>query len=253
MVTRGLISRWKLDKDYRDSWGVNHLTLTSTAPAPTRIKGKQGMNFNTGSSTTSLYIDSPVMPDGSAIPTGNVERSVTMWINFASVGTQQCLFNFSGKNNVWGKRFGVLFGTNKKIVLWQYYDSTTSNRTFENNEIHHFAFVKYAGANSVLNDLIYCDGTLLSTSSNAGASPNYGVISFENTILNISGYWEAAWQGNKSLSSQRDVRLYNVALSPFEVSQIYHEAAFTSSSNLAYKLKNQNYNGKKMLMEMMGI
>jgi hypothetical protein len=236
IISSGLVGYWSMNdgsglivRDF-DSGSLVTNGVLSGSTKPAWVSGRSGTGLFFAGIPGAGYVN---IPDAAYLRPGAGDWSISCWINAPNVA--------QNSNAIISKRDGVSFNqmqlgigyadsggstvSAKNIGFVSYPNLTsfyTTNFTVDGNW-HHIVLVRLA----VGNPLIYVDGV-----SQALTSPvNNGVANLTNTVS-----WEIGWNNNGAAGfysgSVDDVRLYNRALNPAEVTALYKTPVPLFANNL---------------------
>jgi hypothetical protein len=197
---QGGISRWKFNGDVTDTWGSNDGT-------------NNGVTFGDGvygqsaifESTNSDYISVP----SDAALNSESQSTVSGWIKTSSGGSHQQVYSsFDGSNGL-----QIYVDDDGTAAIWTDTDGTLSSSIVVNDGNWHHLTMTIDGSGRKL----YVDGKL--TTSDSGS------------VTESTGQDDIGRQGGGNPSSYfngkiDDVRIYNTALTPQQVEQLYHKGAY---------------------------
>ncbi|MDP4009580.1 MAG: DUF2341 domain-containing protein [Candidatus Shapirobacteria bacterium] len=211
-LSNGLVGYWKMDEGVgtttADSSGNGN---TGTLSGATWSSGKFGIGTSFGSVNSNVSLGS-----SANLNTGNY-FTLSGWYKFNSFKSENYFYNRNGQSGTSGFHIVWMAGASSEI-RYQYANGSTYNTLNSNSlswNINQWYFI------SVVHDLnaktinFYRDGV------------NVGTASYTNTALPVSSgtAFLGGYQGdNRFDGSIDDLRIYNRALSPSEVSQLYNWA-----------------------------
>jgi len=210
-MTDGLVGYWKMDES---SWGSvvdssgNGNTGTKYGDA-TVAAGKFGNGGIFDGSGDYVEKTSPVSQ-----PTGNSPTTISAWIKIDSGGISELkIVSFFGTDSGGPSGYGIAVNSSYKAVAAGPSNTglVTGNTTLNVNQWY-FVTGVYNGTTNK----IYVNGA-------EDGSVNYSSMNFSSGVMRV-GAWASYnstynWKGGLD-----DVRIYNRALSPSEVSQLYNWA-----------------------------
>ena len=184
-------------------------------PAAALAIGQVGtaLTFNQGASTGILTGPSPL--------TGNYAGTISVWANLASNTTKECLFEVASSND--GEIFAIFtswrgagsisveFGANRPVY--------TSSSIISSNVWMHICGTKSPGAIDTTTN-IYLNGVKLSVASVISDTPNIPTPtnnSIGYSVADLIGEGDGVYMTGLI----DEVRLYNRALDPWEVIELY--------------------------------
>lgn len=113
------IAQWRLDRNYLDSIGVNHLTATGSPTFTTGILAGQGASQLVNASSQRLS-----RADNAALSSGNVDYLVSLWAYFDSISANRGLI---GKNDTAGQgEFYILYVQAANRIQFRWYTDGTA-------------------------------------------------------------------------------------------------------------------------------
>lgn len=192
---------YKLDNNSKDS-------------ARSTGKFNEGAIFNGSSSKIAL----PSLGSGF---TGSSSRSVSAWVKITSTPSGSiAIFNSGSAATL--QSFGYFIGTSRQVIISYYNRNWETSETISLDTWNHILFTYNGGAvETSSNSKIYINGTLATLGSTTGSAT--GSINTPDTNHSIGVYSPTnSLYFNGSIDQ---VRIYDVALSSTDVSNLYAETA----------------------------
>lgn len=210
-LMNGLIAWWRLNGDATTAVGDANGTAINTVPT-TGQNGEEGgaLSFNGVSS----YIN---IPHQSSLNLGN-PMSISAWVRPTNISSRHAIFSTRSNNSTdsWQIDVGIGSGgagrvgvSKQGVWIW---DSV--NGTITQNDWHHIVYVRSSASTS---GTMYVNGSAVSASQTS-----------TTTIANNSDP-KRIGQGTSGTQyfqgALDDIRLYNRAISVFEITSLYNEGA----------------------------
>jgi hypothetical protein len=213
-LTNGLVAYFPFDGNANDASGNGyHLVSQGATPATDRF----------GVASNCFYFDGNayMASTNNFSITGNSPRTVSAWC-YSTNSQQQYIAHWGVDNSGAGYDSGFyIYPSSLQLYLHGYYSDVAS---FPTNGAGAWSLygkwfhVVYTYSNSISNACIYLNGQILPASILSQNVSSWNTVS--NTLLQIGSDTSAAsprgWRG-----ALDDVRIYNRALSSFEVSELY--------------------------------